>query len=90
MEKTKEHISSEPSGPHFGHFKAAVEDDYITEIDALIRTLPLKYGFTPKIWNMIVDVQILKKPGVFNIDKLRSIQLMHTEFNMNNKKMYVI
>ena len=32
-------------------------------------------------------MEILKKAGVYDITKMRTIQLMHAEFNFNNKKL---
>jgi hypothetical protein len=31
--------------------------------------------------------QLLKKAGIYNVELMRTIQLMHSEFNMNNKKL---
>ena len=50
-----------------------------------MRSLPQQYGFSPILWQNITDVEILKKAGVYDIEKMRTIQLMHAEFNMNNK-----
>ena len=36
-------------------------------------------------WQTITDVEILKKPGVYLVDKMRLIQLMSPEFQINNK-----
>ena len=85
--KQKESTSSEPSGLTFSHFKAALEDEALTKVDLLIRQLPYRHGFSPESWRNITDVQILKKAGVFDVEKMRTIQLMHAEFNMNNKKL---
>ena len=46
-----------------------------------------KHGFAPNLWKEIVDVEILKKAGVYDIEKMRTITLMHSDFNMNNKKL---
>jgi hypothetical protein len=35
----------------------------------------------------ITDVEILKKAGVFDVELMCTIQLMHAEFNMNIKKL---
>jgi hypothetical protein len=35
----------------------------------------------------MTDVAILKKAGVYNVEKMRTILLMNAEFNMNNKKL---
>jgi hypothetical protein len=35
----------------------------------------------------MTDVAILKKAGVYDVEKMRTILLMNAEFNMNNKKL---
>jgi hypothetical protein len=35
----------------------------------------------------MTDVEILKKAGVYDIEKMRTILLMNSEFNINNKKL---
>ncbi len=35
----------------------------------------------------MTDVEILKKAGGYDIEKMRTIMLMNSEFNMNNKKL---
>ena len=85
--KQKENISSSPSGPHFGHCKASIEDASLAKFDAKLRSLPYNYGFAPESWKQIVDVEIPKKAGVCDIDKMRTITLMHSELNINNKKL---
>jgi hypothetical protein len=35
----------------------------------------------------MTDVAILKKAGVHDVEKMRTILLMNAEFNMNNKKL---
>mmetsp|Transcript_17209 Transcript_17209/g.18906 ORF Transcript_17209/g.18906 Transcript_17209/m.18906 type:complete len:236 (-) Transcript_17209:511-1218(-) len=36
-------------------------------------------------WCSIVDLEILKKAGRINVDKMQLIQLMHPEYQINNK-----
>jgi hypothetical protein len=67
--------------------KAASQDITLAEIDTYMRTLPYTKGFSPQSWQLITDVKILKKAGVYDVEKMRTIQLMHAVFNMNNKKM---
>ncbi len=85
--KQKERTASEPDGLHFGHYKAAAQDPFLSNIDAIIRSLPYKHGFAPKLWQQITDVVIPKKAGVLDVELMRTIQLMHSEANMNNKKL---
>ena len=51
----------------------------------MMRSAPLEFDFTPKEWCSFDDVEILKKAGELNIDKMRLIMLMHSQFQMNNK-----
>jgi len=77
--------AGKPTCPSFSHYKAAALDSSLNEIDTLLRSLPLTVGFSPKAWQIITDVEILKKPGVYHVDKMRLIQLMSPEFQINNK-----
>jgi hypothetical protein len=85
--KQKETVSSDPYGLSFSHYKAAVQDDELNKFDSFLRNLPYKYGFSPSHWQNITDVEILKKAGVYDIDKMRTITLMDAAFNMNNKQL---
>ena len=69
---TKEHIQSwqkqkestasdNVTGVSFSHYIAGTYDPHIAEFDTLIRSLPYQYGFSPKNWQTISDVEILKK-----------------------------
>jgi hypothetical protein len=71
----------------FSHYKAAAQDPTISEVDRFLRHLPYHKGFSPTVWQSITDLEILKKAGVFDIKKMHTIQLMHSEFNINNKKL---
>ena len=83
----KENTGSDVNGLTFSHYIVACKDQEIAEFDANIRSMPYKYGFAPTNWLQITDVEILKKLGVYDIKKMRTIQLMNAEFNMNNKKL---
>jgi hypothetical protein len=84
--RTKEK-SAEPSGPSMAEVKAASQDEVLAGIDTFMRNLPYTKGFSPKGWQLITDVEILKKTGVYEVEQMRTIQLMHAVFNMNNKKL---
>ena len=86
-QRQNEAVSSEPEGLTFSHYKAGALDPTINEFDALIRGIPYKHGFSPTNWQHITDVEILKKAGVYDIDKMRTITLMDAAFNMNNKQL---
>ena len=85
--KQKEVVSSEPNGLTFSHYKAGAQDPVINEFDAMLRNLPYKYGFSPSHWQEITDIAILKKAGVYDVEKMRTITLMDAAFNMNNKQL---
>ena len=83
--RKKESTAAEPSGLSFTHYKAGSYDDDINAIDTFLRNTPRKHGFSPLAWQSITDFTILKKAGVFDVEKMRIIQLMHSEFNANNQ-----
>ncbi len=85
--KQKEGTSAYPDGLTFSHYKAGADDAYIAQFDATLRSLPYQHGFVPEAWIPTTDVEILKKVGLYDIAKMRTILLMNAEFNMNNKKL---
>ena len=84
-QKQKEKTAS--NGLHFGHYKASAQHEQLNKFDAQTRTIPYKHGFAPQEWTEITDVEILKKSGVFEVELMRTIQLLDSQFNMNNKKL---
>jgi hypothetical protein len=94
---TEEHIkawkrhdkrtSSELTGLSFNHYKEASQAPTLAAFDALLGNIPYVNGFAPKIWKNITEVKILKKAGVYDIHLMRTIQLMNSELNLNNKKL---
>jgi hypothetical protein len=78
---------AEPSSLTMDHYAVGGEDELLNEIDTLLRQLPYHFGFSPESWQTITDVKILKKAEIYNVELVRTIQLMHAEFNMNNKKL---
>ena len=51
----------------------------------MMRFVPLEFAFTPASWCYITDVEILKRAGIIKIEDIRLIQLMHPEYQNNNK-----
>ena len=51
----------------------------------MMRSALLDFAFTPSSWCYITDVVILKRAGRINIEEMRLIQLMHPEYQINNK-----
>ena len=71
--------------PNNAHHICCTYDPTLNDIDCMMRSAPLEFDFTPKEWCSFDDVEILKKAGELNIDKMRLIMLMHPQFQMNNK-----
>ena len=83
--RMKDKSSSAHESLGFSHYRTAAYDDVLNEIDAFTRSAPLEIGFAPTAWGTITDLQILKKANNYLVDKMRCIQLMDAEYNMNNK-----
>ena len=83
--RQRERTASEPSCLSFAHHKAFALDPQLNKFDTLLRSVPLIVGFSPSAWQVITDVEIFKKPGEYRVDKMRLIQLMSPEFQINNK-----
>jgi hypothetical protein len=85
--KQKERTSSEPSRLTFSHYKAASKDRSLAIFDTTLRAIPYQYGFAPAQWKQMTDVELLKKANVYDVKKMRTILLMNSEFDINNKKL---
>ena len=85
--KMTEKRSSEPHGLHNGHFKAGAESAFLAQCDTWMRDIPYMTGMSPAVYRHLLDYEIEKAPGVYNIDKMRTIELMNSEMNTNNKLM---
>jgi hypothetical protein len=59
----------------------------LADFDATVRNLPYAKGFVPQLWRNITDVEIVKKTEVYDLNLMRTIQLMNSELNMSNKKL---
>ena len=85
--KNPENKGSEPNGLHNGHFKAGIQSSVIAECDALFRNIPLSTGMVPLNWRNLMNFAIEKKAGDFRLAKMRTIQLMNSEYQANTKKL---
>ncbi len=72
---------------HFGHFKAGMKNDLISVVHWLMAEIPMRTGYTLQRWKNATDVMILKKSGLYDVEKLRTIVLFEADFNANNKYM---
>jgi hypothetical protein len=80
--------SSSISGRHFGHYKAGLQNQYITYLHALQSTLVVKSGVVLERWANGLSVMLQKIFGCSLITKLRSILLMEADLNATNKIEY--
>ena len=71
----------------FHDHKAAIYDSNVAAVDRFSQAIPCKMGFSPMGYQNIMDCQILKKAGMFAVEKMQTIQSMVTAFNVNNKHM---
>ena len=78
-EKTGSH------GLHFGHFMASCKHQENLLVHYIMAEIPFRTGYSPPRWKEATNVMILKKAGLFNIEKLRTICLFQADFNHNNK-----
>ena len=82
----KKKTSSNCKELSFSHYIASIQDPILAQFDADIRLIPYQEKFTPKGWESITDLEILKNRSI-QYQKMRTIQLMNAEFNINNKKL---
>ena len=54
----------------------------------MMRSSPLEFIFKTKKWFTLDDLEILKKTAKINIEEMRLIQLMHPEYQINNKDIW--
>ena len=79
--RLKEFTSSSMSGIHYGHYKAAIQDDLSTEILAVELTVVAQSGIPPESWSIGLQVMLEKIAGVCLVEKLQAIQLYEASFN---------
>ena len=58
----------------------------MAEVDRIFRQLPYRHSISLASSKKFTDLQILKKAAVYDVKKMRTIQLMPAALNMNNKK----
>jgi exonuclease III len=70
---------------HFGHFKAGLGNPEVSKFHYLMAEIPLHTGYSPVRWKQATNVMILKKAGLYSLEKLRTLVLFEADFNHNNK-----
>jgi hypothetical protein len=91
--KWTEPTSTSASGKHLGHYKALISlgleqdppikplPDSIIDLQLQLSNIALTHGHVYDRWKQIVSVMIEKKPGVFALEKLRTIHLFEADHN---------
>jgi hypothetical protein len=83
--KQKERTSGGISGLHFGHYKAHAQARDLAAFDASMRSVAYTTGYSFKRWKKGLDVQLLKRTNDHRASQLRTILLLESDHNMNNK-----
>jgi hypothetical protein len=84
----KEDIQSSESGVHFGHYKAAAHDWYLSALQAAKLTLAATTGVPLARWGNGLTVLLEKVFGNIYIDKMRAICLLEADYNWLNKYVF--
>jgi len=87
--KAKEATTGGKSNLTFAMYKAAVAkqaNPLLAQFDASQRSLSYANSYSFRRWKFGVDVQLLKRAGNHQADKMHTILCLECNHNMNNKK----
>jgi hypothetical protein len=73
------------SGIHYGHYKAAIQDELSSVVLALQLTIIARSGVPLENWGVDQQVMLEKIAGVCLVKKLCAIQLYEADFNCYNQ-----
>ena len=85
---SRERTSSSMSRRHFGHYKAAVGNDLLSEIHSSLLHIASRNGVFLTRWIKGLSVVLEKLKGVIKVNKVRAILLMEADFNSLNKLIF--
>jgi hypothetical protein len=83
--RQKEKTTGGMSELHFGQYKAHLKDRALAAFNASMRSVVYTTGYSLRRWKKGLDVQLIKKPNDFRATNLRTILLLESDHNMNNK-----
>jgi hypothetical protein len=84
-QKVNKFTSSSMYGVHYGHCKAAIQDEICSEILACELTVIVQSSVPSEHWSIGLQVMLEKIAGVCLVKKLRTIQLYEANFNCYNQ-----
>jgi len=61
--------------------KASAQDNLLAELQCILTRIPLFTGYMPHRWKKCLDVMILKKAGLHQVNFLRAIVLFQHDCN---------
>ena len=70
---------------HFGHMKAIATDNFLSQVMTWVMSIPMLTGFSPELYQQMTACFLEKKPGVFRINKMRTIWLIDCIFSSSCK-----
>jgi len=77
-----EFTSSSSSGVHYGHYKAAIQDQMITKVLALQLTVIARSRVPPDNWSVGTQVMLEKIAGVCLVEKITSNSALRGRFQL--------
>ena len=75
-------------GHHFGHYKAASKNTFLSKIHSKVCDIVATNEISIDRWECRLTVMLEKFKGVTKVDKLRAILLIEADFNFINKLMF--
>lgn len=83
-QKQNTKTSCESSMLPFSHHMANTYHDQLLEVDTILHSIPFERGLSPRPWEAMTDFKLLKKPGVHDVELMRTIILTAAQYNMKN------
>ena len=71
---------------HMGHYKSIFKDKYLSWFFFQRADIPDMTGYSPHRHRECIDLMIMKKAMCYDINKQRTLGILDTEFNQNNKR----
>ena len=69
---------------HFGYFRTACKHELNLLVHYVFTKILFRSGYSLERWGKSTNVMILKEPGIYDIDRLRTIVLYEADFHNNN------